>query len=225
MSLTSSSRTSLIRACSPAVRKVLVVKFFLAFGSSLFHSMLASTLADRFGLGAHQNGWVFSYSGVIAVVAQLAFNLRPRSILRDETLLLWASLGMTVSFVVCMVWCDSCSSCVLSHVHVDPSCISIAIPTAIQLSSLSTQLWQFCIILVPLLSSASVLYSLSTSMLTKSVDPRQQGVIIGLDMAIGSCQRIVAPLLGTYVVSQWGYPWIGVACALTASVGVGLQCR
>lgn len=63
---------------------------------------------------------------------------------------------------------------------------------------------------IPLVCSLSLINSILQSALTKAVPPSQTGAMLGLNMAVHSTIRTVAPTLGGIMMSSSiGYPSIG----------------
>jgi len=85
------------------------------------------------------------------------------------------------------------------------------------LLSLLTTLTEFLALQVPLVCSLSLINSILQSSLTKVVPVNQTGTMLGLNMAVHSVIRTVAPTLGGLMMaSSLGYPsigYLGMACS------------
>jgi len=78
------------------------------------------------------------------------------------------------------------------------------------LLSLLNSLTDFMLLQIPLVCSLSLINSILQSALTKAVPPSQTGAMLGLNMAVHSTIRTVAPTLGGIMMSSSiGYPSIG----------------
>eukprot|EP01122_Echinamoeba_exundans_P017681 TRINITY_DN956_c0_g1_i1.p1 TRINITY_DN956_c0_g1~~TRINITY_DN956_c0_g1_i1.p1 ORF type:complete len:399 (+),score=40.35 TRINITY_DN956_c0_g1_i1:1217-2413(+) len=81
------------------------------------------------------------------------------------------------------------------------------------LGSLSTSVLQHLAVLVPLGAVSGVSNTLVSSLVSKEVDPTLRGGTLGLSAALGSLTRVVAPVVGTYMVQHSGPSTPGVVCA------------
>ena len=81
----------------------------------------------------------------------------------------------------------------------------------------------YCASIFPLVASATILFALSTAMLTRNAAADDAGAIIGLDMALASLQRVIAPLIGTWVSLNYGYAAISMTCFIFVNVGIATQ--
>merc|ERR1719348_1064 len=77
------------------------------------------------------------------------------------------------------------------------------------LLSLVTNLPEFLALQVPLVCSLSLINSILQSSLTKVVPSNQTGTMLGLNMAVHSTIRTVAPTVGGAMMANLGYPSIG----------------
>jgi len=76
--------------------------------------------------------------------------------------------------------------------------------------SLLTGLTDFLVLLAPIVFSLSLTNSVISSRLTKVVSPTDTGAILGINMAVGSVIRTLAPTLGGWMMSTYGFRSIGV---------------
>jgi len=72
-----------------------------------------------------------------------------------------------------------------------------------------TDIYQFCAVLVPLVTGGTILTIVTTSALTKAVNIKNTGVVLGLSMACNSLVRSVSPTLGGYLFKMYGWPAFG----------------
>jgi len=60
-----------------------------------------------------------------------------------------------------------------------------------------------------------------SAMISRSVDPDQQGAMLGLNMASSSIARILGPVIAGFIFSHVGHDWpflIGAALTVPAAV-------
>lgn len=93
----------------------------------------------------------------------------------------------------------------------------------VQGSAYATSLSAFYIVLIPMMSAGTILYAISTALLTRSVRAEENGTIIGIDMGLTNLQRVVAPLLGTVLISTFGHASVGLFCAGFSLLGIFVQ--
>jgi len=77
------------------------------------------------------------------------------------------------------------------------------------LLSLLSSLQDFMLLQIPMVCSLSLINSILQSSLTKAVPSNQTGTMLGLNMAVHSTIRTVAPTIGGAMMSSLGYPSIG----------------
>ncbi len=73
---------------------------------------------------------------------------------------------------------------------------------------------QLLIVLLPMALAGGVFNTVINSILSKIVKKNETGGILGLSMGIDSLTRIITPLLGGYVLQEFGLPAPGIAGAL-----------
>jgi MFS family permease len=91
--------------------------------------------------------------------------------------------------------------------------VLIALSILYFVGSLSSSVVQHLLVLVPLGAVSGVSNTLVSSLVSKEVDPTLRGGTLGLSAALGSLTRVVAPLVGTYMVQHSGPSTPGVVCA------------
>jgi MFS transporter, DHA1 family, tetracycline resistance protein len=79
---------------------------------------------------------------------------------------------------------------------------------------LTGSLWVLLVVLIPLALSNGVVNVVSNSVLTKSVYPEETGGTLGISAGIASLMRVIAPILGGFLIGQVGTWAPGVLGAL-----------
>ena len=85
--------------------------------------------------------------------------------------------------------------------------------------TLVRDLQDFLLLLLPLTCSMTLIHSVITASLTKSVPKTSTGQMLGLNMAVHSAIRSVAPTVGGYLIATYGLlslGGVGVICNLCA---------
>ncbi|XP_067951001.1 solute carrier family 22 member 18-like [Watersipora subatra] len=84
-----------------------------------------------------------------------------------------------------------------------------------------TSIEQFCVTMLPLIVGMTTLQVVISAAITKVVDPKDTGAMIGLGMATNSLIRTVGPTLGAYMLEIYGYSSIGyfgmIVCAVVSA--------
>ena len=89
------------------------------------------------------------------------------------------------------------------------------------LQTLISGVLEFLVVLFPLTCSLCLVNSILTASVTKTVDKSESGAMLGLNMAVHSIIRSVAPTIGGYLMSAYGFEslgYVGVACNIVARV-------
>lgn len=84
------------------------------------------------------------------------------------------------------------------------------IALAYALLYLVTDIYQFCIVIIPMVVGGTTLNVITTSAMTKSVTITKTGAVLGLSMATNSLIRTVSPTLGSIMYKNYGWPSFGV---------------
>ncbi|XP_043915461.1 solute carrier family 22 member 18-like [Protopterus annectens] len=88
--------------------------------------------------------------------------------------------------------------------------LSVAMISVVGLAKvLMTSITHFCIIVLPLMLSFSLLAVISDSMLTKSVPASDTGAMLGLCSSVHSLTRTVGPTIGGFLYHNYGVPSFG----------------
>lgn len=75
---------------------------------------------------------------------------------------------------------------------------------------LVTNIYQFCIVIIPMVVGGTTLNVITTSAITKSVLVKDTGAVLGLSMATNSLIRTVSPTLGSIMYKHYGWPSFGL---------------
>ena len=89
------------------------------------------------------------------------------------------------------------------------------------LQYLVTDIYQFCIVIIPMVVGGTTLNVITTSAMTKSVAINKTGAVLGLSMATNSLIRTVSPTLGSIMYKNYGWPSFG-ALGLVVNAAVAL---
>lgn len=95
------------------------------------------------------------------------------------------------------------------------------IALAYALLYLVTDIYQFCIVIIPMVVGGTTLNVITTSAMTKSVAIDKTGAVLGLSMATNSLIRTVSPTLGSIMYKNYGWPSFG-ALGLVVNAAVAL---
>jgi predicted MFS family arabinose efflux permease len=84
----------------------------------------------------------------------------------------------------------------------------------------TTKITSFLALICPLFASVTIMYSVSIGKLTSGVEKKDQGSILGLDMALTQLQRIIAPLVATRLASDYSLQHVLVLSAIMCSISI-----
>ena len=73
-----------------------------------------------------------------------------------------------------------------------------------------TDIYQFCVVIIPMVVGGTTLNVISTSAMTKSVITKDTGAVLGLSMATNSLIRTVSPTVGSIMYKHYGWPSFSV---------------
>ncbi|XP_069757024.1 solute carrier family 22 member 18 isoform X2 [Narcine bancroftii] len=76
-------------------------------------------------------------------------------------------------------------------------------------TALMNNVLQFCLTCIPMSLGISGFYLTTNSILTKIVSPADTGAMLGLNMAVHSLIRSLAPTIGGFLYQLYGYPSFG----------------
>lgn len=86
-----------------------------------------------------------------------------------------------------------------------------------------TDIYQFCVVIIPMVVGGTTLNVITTSAMTKSVVIKETGAVLGLSMATNSLIRTVSPTLGSIMYKHYGWPSFGLlGLVVNAAVAVFL---
>lgn len=86
-----------------------------------------------------------------------------------------------------------------------------------------TDIYQFCVVIIPMVVGGTTLNVITTSAMTKSVVIKETGAVLGLSMATNSLIRTVSPTLGSIMYKYYGWPSFGLlGLVVNAAVAVFL---
>ncbi|KAK6187074.1 hypothetical protein SNE40_006322 [Patella caerulea] len=77
------------------------------------------------------------------------------------------------------------------------------------LLSFVSNVWQLCLVCLPLVIGLTTQNVVITSALTRTVSEADTGAMIGLNMAVNSLVRTVSPTIGGYMFAAYGFPSFG----------------
>ena len=84
-------------------------------------------------------------------------------------------------------------------------------------------IYQFCVVIIPMVVGGTTLNVITTSAMTKSVVIKETGAVLGLSMATNSLIRTVSPTLGSIMYKHYGWPSFGLlGLVVNAAVAVFL---
>uniref|UniRef100_A0A8C2A114 Solute carrier family 22 member 18 n=1 Tax=Cyprinus carpio TaxID=7962 RepID=A0A8C2A114_CYPCA len=98
--------------------------------------------------------------------------------------------------------------------------LSVGISSLVGLAqAMMTNVFHFCLIVIPMMFSLSVFNVITDSMLTKSVSPSDTGTMLGLCASVQSLLRTVGPTIGGFLYEAYGVPSFGyIQCIINAAV-------
>ncbi|XP_060694791.1 solute carrier family 22 member 18 isoform X3 [Hemiscyllium ocellatum] len=76
-------------------------------------------------------------------------------------------------------------------------------------TALMTNIFQFCLICIPMSLGISAFYLITNSILTKIVPPTDTGAMLGLNMCVHSLIRSVSPTIGGFLFELYGFSSFG----------------
>lgn len=88
--------------------------------------------------------------------------------------------------------------------------LSVGISSLVGLAQAAmTNVFHFCLIVIPMMFSLSVFNVITDTMLTKSVSPSDTGTMLGLCASVQSLLRTVGPTIGGFLYETYGVPSFG----------------
>ncbi|KAI3661296.1 hypothetical protein MP638_005733 [Amoeboaphelidium occidentale] len=129
---------------------------------------------------------------------------------------IYSLIGVTIVIAqgAFQVWLYRCRSKMLLVL----SCVAMSV--SILLMFYTTKITSFLALICPLFASGTIMYSVSIGKLTSGVEKKDQGSILGLDMALTQLQRIIAPLVATRLASDYSLQHVLVLSAIMCSISI-----
>ncbi|XP_076863382.1 solute carrier family 22 member 18 isoform X2 [Brachyhypopomus gauderio] len=88
--------------------------------------------------------------------------------------------------------------------------VSVGLSSMVGLAqALTTSVFQFCLVAVPMMFSLSIFNVITDSMLTKSVPASDTGTMLGLCASVQSLMRTIGPTIGGFLYETYGVPSFG----------------
>jgi len=209
------------------IRNVLILKVLAGLGFAVFHSSFSMVAQDTFKLSPEETGFMLSYSGALSIAVNTFFVGWATKLYPDGVIVKWALLLLCVSFFI-LSFVSSFYQLLLLMIP-----LSLAGTTMYVLPfppfylfffvffsfSFSFLLYHF-LYLFPfsVLMPRYNRYTVVTSILTKLVEKGETGTVIGLDHATRSLSSVVAPTIGGYLFSYFGYSSLGIFSATVVGV-------
>jgi len=86
--------------------------------------------------------------------------------------------------------------------------------------SVTNSYWQILILLIPICISSTSMYTITQSIMTKSVSKDETGTVLGLDHATRTFCGVLSPILGGYILQYFGYSFICLFGAFTVLISI-----
>ena len=209
------------------IRNVLILKVLAGLGFAVFHSSFSMVAQDTFKLSPEETGFTLSYSGALSIAVNTFFVGWATKLYPDGVIVKWALLLLCLCFFI-LSFVSSFYQLLLLMIP-----LSLAGTTMYVLPfppfylfffvffsfSFSFLLYHF-LYLFPfsVLMPRYNRYTVVTSILTKLVEKGETGTVIGLDHATRSLSSVVAPTIGGYLFSYFGYSSLGIFSATVVGV-------
>merc|ERR1719464_2660983 len=88
--------------------------------------------------------------------------------------------------------------------------------------TLISQVWDFLMLLFPLTCSLCLINAIVTAAITKAVSRSDTGTVLGLNMAVHSAIRSLAPTIGGHMVQTYGFFSIGMLGVVCNMISLSL---
>ena len=176
-----------------------------------FTSMLPLFLAARFGVTKETIGYLFAWTGGISVLVRALLLGKAVDRFGEARLSRIGQALLVLGLVLLPLTSYVPGSATLGGVTVEWRILALAAVTA----------------LVPL--GTAFTFPCVTALLSKVIEPRERGVVMGVQQSFGGGARVVFPILAGFVFQQVGVPypfWISaVLVFFTLFLGFGLEPR
>lgn len=91
--------------------------------------------------------------------------------------------------------------------------------------ALCSEVWQLIAVLVPMSLCSTVLYTVSSALLSNAVADEEAGTAVSISHSVRSATGVVAPTLGGYLLTVGGVPAVGAGAALLTAAALPLAMR
>ena len=91
--------------------------------------------------------------------------------------------------------------------------------------ALCSAVWQIMAVMVPMALCSTVLYTVSSAMLSNAVRDDEAGTAVSISHSVRSATGVVAPTIGGYLLAEAGVPAVGFAAAALAALAIPLASR
>ena len=178
----------------PIIRRMFLINFLYIAAFFLFQVCSTLFWEEHFGLDAKQRGYAFAFLGVCTALVQGLMIRKLSATFGDERLLLIGNIGMAIVLVFLGL--------VPSNLFVE-----LELPLIFLMSMVNG----------PVGPS-------SMALLSRQVDPRSQGKVIGLYQSFGSLARVAGPILGTTLYAQnYLLPFLTAGVLLVVNAYLAVQ--
>lgn len=151
----------------PHLRRIFIINFFYITAFFLFQVCSTLFWEEHFGLNEEQRGYAFAFLGVCTALVQGLLIRKLSSAFGDERLLIIGNVGMAIVLVFLGL-----------------------VPQGYFLVGELPLIFLMALVNGPVGPA-------SLSLLSREVDPRNQGRVVGLFQSFGSLARVVGPIVGT----------------------------
>lgn len=86
----------------------------------------------------------------------------------------------------------------------------------------ATDVFLLCVVVIPLSGGLTLMQMVISSALTKAVPSCDTGGVVGMNMAANSLIRSLSPLMGGYMLENWGFASFGIYGSLSSIVSAVL---
>jgi MFS family permease len=168
-----------------------------------YNAILALFLAAHFGFTEKTIGWVYMWNGIVSVIARALLLGRMVDWLGEARL---ARVGQTILgtalLLIPLTWRVDGPPVVIGGLSIPPRLIALlAVITLIPLGTAFT-------------------FPCVTALLSHVIDPRERGVVMGVQQSYGGGARVLAPLASGWAWDRLGtsYPFWGSAVLVLATL-------
>lgn len=183
----------------PSIRSLLLLKFFLSLPLSTYRSSFSLIAQNEFSLDAQQLGFVLSFVGGATIIVNSFVIGELIKRFPENKIINGSILACIISFAALSI-----ISSVPHHSDTETAALTL---------HPQTSFWMILLFMSPMTLGGATGATLLTSLLTRQASLSDAGSILGLDMAIGTASRVIAPTLGGYVM-QMGSHYVSVLCLI-----------